>query len=252
VIYSGTENSGLGDLYREWNLLDAASVEIQKGIDLAEAGDHIFYLIDVYLARVHLALTQRDWEAALSYLRKAEGVARRSPTSIEIAHLLAWRARLNLAQGKLAEAIAWAESIAAEQPTPLNPQQEFALLTLARIWLAQGKTSQAASLLERVRLGAENAGRGGRALEAQMLAALAAQALGEETQAIAQLSRVLARAEPEGYLRLMADGCANKEIAAKLFISVGTVKRHIVHILQKLAAANRTQAVTIARELEII
>lgn len=53
-------------------------------------------------------------------------------------------------------------------------------------------------------------------------------------------------------LRLMADGCANKEIAAKLFISVGTVKRHIVHILQKLDATNRTQAVSIARELEII
>ena len=53
-------------------------------------------------------------------------------------------------------------------------------------------------------------------------------------------------------LRLMADGCANKEIAAQLYISVGTVKRHIVHILQKLNAANRTQAVAIARELEII
>jgi DNA-binding NarL/FixJ family response regulator len=37
-----------------------------------------------------------------------------------------------------------------------------------------------------------------------------------------------------------------------LFISVGTVKRHIVHILQKLDAANRTQAVAIARELEIV
>ena len=50
----------------------------------------------------------------------------------------------------------------------------------------------------------------------------------------------------------MADGCANKEIAAQLFISIGTVKRHIVHILQKLNAANRTQAVAIARELGII
>lgn len=53
-------------------------------------------------------------------------------------------------------------------------------------------------------------------------------------------------------LHLMADGCANKEIASQLVISIGTVKRHIIHILRKLDAANRTQDVTIGRELEII
>jgi LuxR family maltose regulon positive regulatory protein len=53
-------------------------------------------------------------------------------------------------------------------------------------------------------------------------------------------------------LRLMGDGCANKEIAAQLVISVGTVKRHIIHIFRKLDAANRTQAVAIGRDLEII
>jgi LuxR family maltose regulon positive regulatory protein len=53
-------------------------------------------------------------------------------------------------------------------------------------------------------------------------------------------------------LRLMANGCGNKEIASQLVISIGTVKRHVVHIPQKLRAANRTQAVTIARTLEII
>jgi DNA-binding NarL/FixJ family response regulator len=53
-------------------------------------------------------------------------------------------------------------------------------------------------------------------------------------------------------LRLVADGLANKDIAAQLVISIGTVKRHIVHILQKLRAANRTQAVTIARKLDIV
>jgi hypothetical protein len=80
------------------------------------------------------------------------------PTSIEIAYLQAWRARLNLAQGKLAEAETWAEIVEAEMKGteitgPLDPMREFALLTLARIWLAQGKTSQAASLLESIRMG---------------------------------------------------------------------------------------------------
>src|SRR5262249_38820877 len=44
-------------------------------------------------------------------------------------------------------------------------------------------------------------------------------------------------------LRLIADGLTNREIAEKLYISVGTVKSHAKHIFEKLAVGNRTQAV---------
>ena len=47
-------------------------------------------------------------------------------------------------------------------------------------------------------------------------------------------------------LQLVADGKGNKEIAVALSISEGTVKTHVSSILSKLAAADRTQAVTIA------
>ena len=43
-------------------------------------------------------------------------------------------------------------------------------------------------------------------------------------------------------LRLIADGQGNKEIAAALDVSVGTVKLHVQEILVKLQAADRTQA----------
>lgn len=43
-------------------------------------------------------------------------------------------------------------------------------------------------------------------------------------------------------LRLVADGNANKDIAAALGISVGLVKKHIGEILEKLQATDRTQA----------
>ena len=47
-----------------------------------------------------------------------------------------------------------------------------------------------------------------------------------------------------GVLALMAEGAANKEIAARLGISEHTVKFHVSSILNKLGAATRTEAVT--------
>jgi DNA-binding NarL/FixJ family response regulator len=48
-------------------------------------------------------------------------------------------------------------------------------------------------------------------------------------------------------LELVRQGATNKEIADQLFISVGTVKNHIHHILEKLHLANRTQIAAYAR-----
>ena len=50
-------------------------------------------------------------------------------------------------------------------------------------------------------------------------------------------------------LNLLAAGKTNAHIAGRLFISEGTVKSHIRHILDKLGARNRTQAVAIYRQL---
>jgi len=53
-------------------------------------------------------------------------------------------------------------------------------------------------------------------------------------------------------LALLGAGKLNKAIAGELMISLDTVKRHVSHILAKLGAANRTQAVTRARELGLL
>lgn len=47
-------------------------------------------------------------------------------------------------------------------------------------------------------------------------------------------------------LRLISDGYANSEIAERLHIGLGTVKGHIRDILEKLSAADRTQAAVVA------
>jgi predicted ATPase/DNA-binding CsgD family transcriptional regulator len=53
-------------------------------------------------------------------------------------------------------------------------------------------------------------------------------------------------------LRLVAEGCANQEIADQLFIGVSTVKKHLNHIFDKLNVKNRTQAVARSRECGLL
>ncbi|MGD0214861.1 MAG: response regulator transcription factor [Terriglobales bacterium] len=53
-------------------------------------------------------------------------------------------------------------------------------------------------------------------------------------------------------LQQVAEGSRNRDIAEKLFIAEGTVKVHIQHIMAKLGANDRTQAITIAVRRGII
>lgn len=72
---------------------------------------------------------------------------------------------------------------------------------------------------------------------------------GRETPALlTDLGTDLSERELE-VLRLVAEGASNQVIAERLVITVGTVKSHINHILGKLNASNRTEAVARARQL---
>jgi LuxR family maltose regulon positive regulatory protein len=53
-------------------------------------------------------------------------------------------------------------------------------------------------------------------------------------------------------LQLLAAGKANQEIAGELYVALDTVKKHVSHILEKLGAANRTEATARARELGLL
>ena len=53
-------------------------------------------------------------------------------------------------------------------------------------------------------------------------------------------------------LRMLAAGRSNQAIAGELVVTLDTVKKHVGHVLAKLGAANRTEAVARARELSLI
>ena len=51
---------------------------------------------------------------------------------------------------------------------------------------------------------------------------------------------------------MLVQGLSNTEIADRLVITVATVKYHISNILQKLGAANRTEAAALAIKHELV
>jgi LuxR family maltose regulon positive regulatory protein len=53
-------------------------------------------------------------------------------------------------------------------------------------------------------------------------------------------------------LELLAVGAANQQIAERLVVTLDTVKKHVTHVLAKLGANNRTEAVVRARELGLL
>lgn len=84
-----------------------------------------------------------------------------------------------------------------------------------------------------------------------------AAALGRAELAAALPAALSAPPRPDGHaitgrqrdvLKLLAEGCPNKEIAYRLGLTEGTVKLHVAAVLRGLGAHNRTQAVALARE----
>src|SRR4051812_41833385 len=53
-------------------------------------------------------------------------------------------------------------------------------------------------------------------------------------------------------LTLLAQGHSNQEIAGQLFVSLSTVKTHLQNIFEKLDVKRRTQAVEMARRMNLI
>jgi LuxR family maltose regulon positive regulatory protein len=117
-----------------------------------------------------------------------------------------------LAQGRLSDALRWAEAQGLSAEDDLSYLHEFEHITLARVLLAQYTSDRedrsirdALRLLDRLLPAAEDSGRTGSALEILVVLALAHAARGDTTASLASLERALTLARPEGYIRLFVD-----------------------------------------------
>jgi LuxR family maltose regulon positive regulatory protein len=227
--------TGLAEIHYEWNDLDAAADFAQRAIDLGRHGGPGGSILHgmIVLARVRQA--RRDFGGAFEALAEAEAVMRRTGIPYWMHALEAYRSRLLLARARaeggkpsaqiLQTVTRWAREAGLwddwRRPfdrrifLPLYPR-EFAHLTLARLFLAQGDSRQALDLLGWLRARSEAAGRLRSALDTMALEALARDAEGDGKGAETVLRRALVLGEPEGFLRTFADkGAALAELVER-------------------------------------
>jgi LuxR family maltose regulon positive regulatory protein len=333
-IHSSRASGKLGQLFREWNELDQATHYVQQSITLGEQAGLDLYLSQNYLTSAKVLWARGEVEEALTALDRAEQVAVQLGNARAFRHARAFRARVELAQGQLAQAEHWSVEAGVEVNDEPAYEHEADYLMLARLRLAQSRAEEAWGLLQRLLAADEAAGRTGNTIAVLVLQALAHQQTGNTEQAMRILDQVLALAEPEGYVRvfvdegpplqallatwlassarqhdargtsvraayverllaafpateaqqdrgrkdaerkeagasrspllepltareqdvleLLAQGLSNAEIAARLVVTVGTVKTYIKGIYGKLAVHSRTQAILRAREIGLL
>jgi LuxR family maltose regulon positive regulatory protein len=204
-------HTGMSELFRERDDLQAASQHLQASRELGEENGlpQNPYRSRVAAARIRQA--EGDLDGALELLDEAERlyVGDFSP---DVRPVAAVKARVWVAQGRMAEALGWARERGVLAADDLHYLREFEHITLARVLLARSMQEgvdhslrEAMGLLERLRHAAGDGGRAGSVIEILVLQSLAHQMRRELPSAVATLERALTLAEPEGYVRVFVD-----------------------------------------------
>jgi LuxR family transcriptional regulator, maltose regulon positive regulatory protein len=208
---TGDLHVGLADVLRERGALDGAEQHLETARELGERASLPENRHRWYTARAGLLRARGDLEGAVEMLDAAEPLYL-SGYFPDVRPIAAVRARVRIAQGRLADAWRWA----AEHDVTLDGEatflSEFAALTLARLYVAELRGDGAASdpapvlaLLDRIADQARAAGRDGSLVEARIVRGLAHHAAGELEPALADLDEAMVLGAPHGYCRIFLD-----------------------------------------------
>jgi LuxR family maltose regulon positive regulatory protein len=202
-------NIAQADVLREWNRLEEAEQLVMEGITENQAWRIPSALVYGYHVHSQVRLAQGDLNGALELTHHVESMLQSVHIHYDILSIFdARRVKVWLAAGLLAEAQRWAEAALATGDLlnePLDYAHQIKRISLARVWIAQGRLAEAGALLERLGLVEKNSGRIDNLIEILALQARSLHQAGQTRKALVILRESLSYAEPEGYTRKYLD-----------------------------------------------
>lgn len=189
----------------EQNDLEGAIEDVTEARQIFEGYELVRFTIDGYVKMARLKWVQGDETEARTLMRRAVEMGQANNLRQTFVAEDVWQVWLWVKLGNLAAAAEWAQDMEPTVHNDLNPALEFAHMTLARIYMAQGRLNEAHALLMRLFLAANSAKRMGRVIEICVLQALASSLQGNTDAALEPLAYALSLGEPEGYVRTFVD-----------------------------------------------
>jgi LuxR family transcriptional regulator, maltose regulon positive regulatory protein len=202
---------GMAMLYHEMGNEKAADLHLQKSIELAGLHTSVDWSYRRCVAQARMKESAGELDAAIELLDETKRfyIKTLMPHARPIEAI---KARIYLKQGRLSKAQEWVKEQGLSVDDELSYLGEYEHITLARALVTEYQNhreecaiTEALSLLHRLLNAAKDKKRMGSMLEILVTQALAYQAQGSASQALATLERALTMAEPEGFMRIFLD-----------------------------------------------
>ncbi|MEM7536778.1 MAG: LuxR C-terminal-related transcriptional regulator [Chloroflexota bacterium] len=239
---------GLSMLHHERGEVEAAREQLATSTSFELHAALPDFPYRLCIAKARLKASQAAFDDAIALLDEAERLYYPTPIPI-VRPVAALRAKVWIAQGRLAEAWAWVREQDLSVEDDLSYLREFEHMTLVRLFIAQHRETpthsdlhQAMGLLDRLLQAAEMQGRMGSVIELLVLQALAHDALADRSSALTSLARALTIAEPEGYLRLFVDEGQPMQMLLSKCLTQGTMPTYVTHLLAVMPAQINEEA----------
>lgn len=193
---------GMGQILLNWNELEEAERQLQRGMELVAQDIPGEVLIMTTAILPHIKLSQGKREEALRLAEECLQRVETYPLPYIPTMVKANLARFWMRVGDQARIEAWLDGCGLASDDAVRCIHEAEYLTLAKVLIRMGRTEEAMQLLDVIHDHTYSQGRNGKRAHALALQAIALKQSGEIEPALKALETSLRLAQPEGRVRL--------------------------------------------------